>query len=83
MQEEKHYINSIYYQFELTAKYCRYLGAQLFKKLGFILSLDEIVNMVKEVINENQRLKDDLSKYSSIKVTDSFSSIEIKLSEFN
>ena len=48
-----------------------------------VISLDEIVNMVKEVINENQRLKDDLSKYSSIKVTDSFSSIEIKLSEFN
>ena len=45
MQEEKHYINSIYYQLELTAKYCNYLGCQLTKKINSVLSLDEIVTL--------------------------------------
>lgn len=45
MREEKHYINSIYYQFELTAKYCKYLGSQLFHKLKCGLSLDEVVTL--------------------------------------
>jgi len=45
MQKEKHYINSIYYQFELTAKYCKYLGSQLFNKLKCALSLDEVVTL--------------------------------------
>ena len=45
MQKEKHYINSIYYQFELTAKYCKYLGSQLFQKLKLALSLDEVVTL--------------------------------------
>ena len=45
MHEEKHYINSIYYQFELTAKYCKYLGSQLFQKLNVALSLDEVVTL--------------------------------------
>ena len=41
MDYEKHFINSIYYQFEQTAKYCKSLGAQLFQKLNMPLSLDE------------------------------------------
>ncbi len=41
MTAEKHYINSIYYQFELTAKYCKHLGNQLFQKLKFPLSVEE------------------------------------------
>ena len=45
MQEEKHYIDSIYYQLELTAKYCRYLGSQLIEKIGIPLSLDEVVTL--------------------------------------
>ena len=44
MKEEKHFINSIYYQLEQTAKYCKYLGNQLFQKLKFANSLDEFVN---------------------------------------
>ena len=41
MPEEKHYINTIYYQFEQTAKYCKYLGSQIFEKLQIPISLDE------------------------------------------
>ncbi|MBR1425477.1 MarR family transcriptional regulator [bacterium] len=41
MKQEKHYINSIYYQLEQTAKYCKHLGTQLFQKLDLPVSLDE------------------------------------------
>ena len=41
MTEEKHYINTIYYQLEQTAKYCRSLGTQLFKKLNTPISMEE------------------------------------------
>ena len=43
MKEEKHFINSIYYQLEQTAKYCKYLGNQLFEKLKLPIPLDEFV----------------------------------------
>ena len=43
MKKEKHYIDSIYYQLELTARYCKYLGSQLVEKIGMPLSLDEVV----------------------------------------
>ena len=43
MQNEKHFINSIYYQLEQTAKYCKYLGNQLFEKLDLPIPLDEFV----------------------------------------
>jgi MarR family transcriptional regulator for hemolysin len=43
MKEEKHFINSIYYQLEQTAKYCKYLGNQLFEKLNLPIPLDEFV----------------------------------------
>ena len=45
MENEKHYVDSIYYQFELTAKYCKYLASQLFAKLQFSLSMDEVVTL--------------------------------------
>jgi DNA-binding MarR family transcriptional regulator len=41
MRQEKHYINSIYYQLEQTAKYCKYLGNQLFEKLNISVTLEE------------------------------------------
>lgn len=34
----KHYTDSIYYEIELTARYCRYLGTQLFDRLGIELN---------------------------------------------
>ena len=43
MNQEKHFINSIYYQLEQTAKYCKYMGNQLFEKLNLSIPLDEFV----------------------------------------
>lgn len=39
----EHFIDSIYYQLEQTAKYCRSLGMQLFSKLDLPINLDEFV----------------------------------------
>ena len=39
----EHFIDSIYYQLEQTAKYCRYLGMQLFQKLNLAINLVEFV----------------------------------------
>ena len=41
ISENKHYINSIYYKIEQTAKYCKYLGSQIFQKLDMPIRLDE------------------------------------------
>lgn len=41
MYKSKHFTDSIFYQMELTAKYCRSLGAQVFIKLNFPISVDE------------------------------------------
>lgn len=45
MKQEKHYINTLYYQIEQTAKYCRSLGAQLFQKLNLNISVEEFVTL--------------------------------------
>ena len=45
MPQEKHFINSIYYQIEQTAKYCRYLGMQIFNNSGLPLTLDEFATL--------------------------------------
>ena len=37
-KEVKHYTEGIYYEIELTARYCRFLGVQLFNKLEIELS---------------------------------------------
>ena len=43
MHKCEHFIDSIYYQLEQTAKYCRYLGMQLFQRLNLPINLDEFV----------------------------------------
>ncbi len=58
MQEEKHYINSIYYQLELTAKYCKYLGSQLVAKIGLPISLDEVVTLDTLAMNGDMCQRD-------------------------
>ncbi len=45
MVKEQHYINTLYYQIEQTAKYCRYLGSQLFSKLNIGVSVEELVTL--------------------------------------
>ena len=51
MHNCEHYIESIYYQLEQTARYCRYLGSQIFQKLDMPVSMDEFVTM--DTINLN------------------------------
>lgn len=40
-EKEKHYINSIFYEIEQTAKYCKSFGSQVFQKLNLPITLDE------------------------------------------
>jgi DNA-binding MarR family transcriptional regulator len=61
MQQEKHFINSIYYQLEQTAKYCKYLGNQLFEKLNFEIPLDEFV-VLDTILVHGEICQRDLAK---------------------
>ena len=61
MQEEKHFINSIYYQLEQTAKYCKYLGNQLFERLNFEIPLDEFV-VLDTILVHGEICQRDLAK---------------------
>lgn len=45
ISEETHYINTVYYKIEQTAKYCRHLGTQIFEKLRLPLTLDEFATL--------------------------------------
>lgn len=45
LAKEKHYINSIYYKIEQTAKYCKYLGTQIFTKLEMPMTLEEFATL--------------------------------------
>ncbi len=61
MRQEKHYIDSIYYQLELTAKYCKYLANTVFQKLKIQISLDEYATLDTLVAN-GQMCQRDLAK---------------------
>lgn len=52
MHNCEHYIESIYYQLEQTARYCRYLGSQIFQKLDIPVSMDEFVTMDTISLND-------------------------------
>lgn len=41
ISESKHFTDTIFYQIELTARYSKMLGAQLFGKLGIGLTVEE------------------------------------------
>lgn len=41
MYKSDHFTDSLFYQIELTAKYCRSLGSQIFQKLNMPLTVDE------------------------------------------
>ena len=38
---QEHFTNTIFYQIELTAKYCKLLGSQIFEKYGTEISCEE------------------------------------------
>ncbi len=52
MEKAKHYIDSIFYQFEQTAKYCRYLSVQIFQKLDLGITFDEFITL--DTIDANE-----------------------------
>lgn len=52
MHNCEHYIESIYYQLEQTARYCRYLGSQIFQKLEMPVSMDEFTTMDTISLND-------------------------------
>lgn len=61
MYECEHYTDSIYYQLEQTAKYCKYLGMQIFQKLDLPISLDEFV--ILDILIDNEEIcQRDLAK---------------------
>ena len=45
MYKCEHYTQTIFYQIEQTAKYCRFLGAQVFHRLNMPVSPDEFAAM--------------------------------------
>lgn len=52
MHKNEHYTDSIYYQIELTAKYCRHLGMQTFEKLNMPLNVDEFAALDVIIAND-------------------------------
>lgn len=52
MVDCEHYTDSIYYQLEQTAKYCRHLGMQIFQKLQLPVTLDEFAALDTILMNE-------------------------------
>ena len=54
MEKQVHYIDSIFYQIEQTAKYCRYLSVQLLQKLELDVTFDEFI--VLDTIDANESI---------------------------
>lgn len=52
--EHEHFTDTIFYQIELTAKYCKLLGQQVFDKFGVGISLEEY--SVLDVLSINESL---------------------------
>ena len=52
MYKSEHFTDSLFYQIELTAKYCRSLGMQVFSKLNMPLTVDEYSAMDVIVLHE-------------------------------
>ena len=49
----EHYTDTIFYQIELTAKYCKLLGQQVFEKFNLGISLEEYAVLDVLTINES------------------------------
>lgn len=61
MQDEQHFTDSIFYQIELTAKFCKALGSQVFEKYNAGITCEEY--SVLDTLACNQRLcQRDLAK---------------------
>ena len=49
-----HYVDSLYYEIELTGKYFRFLGTQMFNELKLDVSVDEF--LVLDIIQTNDKI---------------------------
>ena len=49
-----HYVDSLYYEIELTGKYLRFLGTQMFNELKIDVSVDEF--LVLDIIKTNDKI---------------------------
>ena len=49
----KHFTDTIFYQVELTARYTKMLGVQLFGKLGIGLTIEEFSTLDTLSVNED------------------------------
>ena len=57
----KHFTDTIFYQVELTARYTKMLGTQLFGKLGVGLTIDEF-SALDTILSNNDLCQRDLAK---------------------
>ncbi len=58
---QEHYIDTIFYQIELTAKYCKMLGQQVFEKYNTGITVEEFAVLDTLVCN-NELCQRDLAK---------------------
>ena len=57
----EHFRNTIFYQIELTARYCKLLGAQVFEKFNVGITVEEYT-ILDTLLSENQLCQRDLAK---------------------
>ena len=57
----EHFRNTIFYQIELTAKYCKMLGAQVFEQFNIGISVEEYT-ILDTLLCENELCQRDLAK---------------------
>ena len=50
---QEHYTDTIFYQIELTAKYCKYLGTQAFEKYNTGISVEEYAALDTLCVNSD------------------------------
>ena len=58
---QEHFTNTIFYQIELTAKYCKLLGSQVFEKYGTGISCEEY-SVLDVLANSPKMCQRDLAK---------------------
>lgn len=61
MKEIKHFTDTIFYQIELTARYSKMLGTQLFGKLGVGLTIEEF-SALDTILSNKDLCQRDLAK---------------------
>lgn len=58
---KEHFRNTIFYQIELTAKYCKMLGAQVFEQYNIGITVEEYA-ILDTLLSQNELCQRDLAK---------------------